>query len=74
MERVLSEQEFKEILKLIKKVKEDIKKARKSKINVTEKVEYFIENGIEPTKEQAVQLDLLADECNYEIELLKRGE
>lgn len=74
MERVLSEQEFKEILKLIKKVREDIKKARKSKINVTEKVEYFMENGIEPTKEQAVQLDLLVDECNYEIELLKRGE
>lgn len=74
MERVLSEKEFKEILKLIKKVREDVKKARKSKINVTEKVGYFIENGIEPTKEQAVQLDLLVDECNYEIELLKRGE
>lgn len=74
MERILSEKEFKEILKLIKKVREDIKKARKSKINVTEKVECFIENGIELTKEQAVQLDLLVDECNYEIELLKRGE
>ena len=74
MERILSEKEFKEILKLIKKVREDIKKARKSKINVTEKAENFMENGIEPTKEQAVQLDLLIDECNYEIELLKRGE
>ena len=74
MKRELSKQEYKEILNLIKNVGEDIDRARKSKINVTEKIKIFIKNDIELTEKQAVQLDLLVDECNYKIKLLQRGE
>ena len=74
MKRELSKQEYKEILNLIKNGGEDIDRARKSKINVTEKIKIFIKNDIELTEKQAVQLDLLVDECNYKIKLLQRGE
>lgn len=73
MKRNANNEEFKEVLKLIKEYRGSIRKFSECKEKLFSNLDNLIKNNIDFDEKQDAQIELLYNECNYEIELLLKG-